>query len=45
VALPEAEGYTQIMVVVDHFSKMAHFIALQETATAKDVVQAFLKEV
>jgi hypothetical protein len=45
VALPELEGHTQIMVVVDYFSKMAHFIALTEAATAKDVAQAILKEV
>jgi hypothetical protein len=37
VALPESEGHTQIMVVVDRFSKMAHLIALNKTATAKDV--------
>jgi hypothetical protein len=29
------------MVVVDRFSKMAHFIALKETATAKDAANAF----
>jgi hypothetical protein len=45
VALLELEGHTQIMVVVDRFSKMAHFIALTEKATAKDAAQAFLKEV
>jgi hypothetical protein len=45
VALPESEGHTQIMVVVDRFSKMAHFIALAKTATARDIAQAFLKEV
>jgi glycosylphosphatidylinositol phospholipase D len=33
------------MVVVDRFSKMTHFIALAETATAKDTAKAFLKEV
>jgi hypothetical protein len=33
------------MVVVDRFSKMSHFIALPETATAKDIAQAYLKEV
>jgi hypothetical protein len=36
VALPESEGYTYIMVVVNRFSKMAQFIALPKTATAKD---------
>ena len=33
------------MVVVDRFTKMAHFIGLQENATAKDVANAFLREV
>jgi hypothetical protein len=31
------------MVVVDRFSKMAHFITLTETATAKDAAKRFLK--
>jgi len=33
------------MVVVDGFTKMAHFVGLQENATAKEVVEAFLMEV
>jgi transposase InsO family protein len=33
------------MVVVDHFLKMAHFIALMETATTRNTVQTFLREV
>jgi hypothetical protein len=45
VTLPESEYHTQIMGVVDHFSKMAHFIDLVEAATAKDAAQAFLREV
>ena len=43
--LPESQGHTQIMVVVDRFTKMAHFIGLQENAMAKDVANAFLREV
>jgi len=43
--LPESQGQTQIMVVVDHFTKMAHFIGLGTNATAKDVADTFLKEV
>ena len=43
--LPESAGYTQIMVVVDRFMKMAHFIGLEEKATAQDVADVFLKEV
>ena len=33
------------MVVVDCFTKMAHFIGLEEKATARDVAESFLKEV
>ena len=32
------------MVVVDRFTKMAHFIVLETNATARDVVDTFLKE-
>jgi len=43
--LPESQGKTQIMVVVDRFTKMAHFIGLHENATAKDVADTLLREV
>ena len=33
------------MVVVDQFTKMAHFIVLSENATAKDVADTFLREI
>ena len=33
------------MVLVDRFTKMVRFIGLQENATAKEVAEAFLKEV
>jgi len=33
------------MVVVDRFTKMAHFIGLPTNATAKDVANIFLREV
>jgi len=42
--LPESQGQTQIMVVVDRFTTMAHFIGLVTNATAKDVADTFLKE-
>ena len=44
-ALPESEVYTQIMVTIDRFSKMAHFIPLHEKATARDCATAFLHNV
>jgi len=43
--LLESQGKTQIMVVVDRFTKMAHFIGLHKNATAKDVADTFLREV
>jgi len=43
--LPEWQGKTQIMVVVDRFTKRAHFIGLHDNATAKDVADTFLLEV
>ena len=45
VALPESEGKTQIMVVVDHFTKMAHFVASNMEATATDVANKFVSEI
>ena len=43
--LPESQVKTQILVVVDRFTKMAHFISLETNATARDVADTFLKEV
>ena len=45
VALPESEGMNQIMVVVDRFTKMGHFITLRGESTAKDCADAFIKNV
>jgi len=43
--LPESQGYTQIIVLVDRFTKMADFIGLLTNATRKDVANIFLREV
>jgi len=43
--LRKSAGYKRIMVVVDLFTKMAHFIRLQENVTTQEVAEAFLKEV
>ncbi|CCO34604.1 Retrotransposable element Tf2 155 kDa protein type 1 [Rhizoctonia solani AG-1 IB] len=45
VKLPKCRGNDSILVVVDHFSKMVHFIPCKETATAEDVAQLFLEHV
>ncbi|CCO34988.1 Retrotransposable element Tf2 155 kDa protein type 3 [Rhizoctonia solani AG-1 IB] len=45
VKLPKCKGNDSILVVVDRFSKMVHFIPCKETATAEDVAQLFLEHV
>ncbi|CCO37111.1 Retrotransposable element Tf2 155 kDa protein type 3 [Rhizoctonia solani AG-1 IB] len=45
VKLPKCRGNDSILVVVDCFSKMVHFIPCKETATAEDVAQLFLEHV
>lgn len=44
-ALPQVSGKTVVLVVVDHFSKYAHFIALSHPYTARSVAQAFFKDI
>ncbi|KAB5587482.1 Retrotransposable element Tf2 [Ceratobasidium theobromae] len=45
VKLPKSSGFDSILVVVDRFSKMAHFIPCKEASTAEDVAELFLKHV
>jgi len=39
--LPLAQGYDTILVVYDHFSKMAHFIATMEKTSAEGLAKLF----
>jgi hypothetical protein len=41
VSLPHSKGFDAIMVVVDRFSKMAHFIRTKDEATAQERERLF----
>jgi hypothetical protein len=43
--LPPSKGFDAIMVVVDRFSKMAHFIPTKESATAQETGRLFFTHV
>ena len=45
VDLPDSNGYTQIWVIVDRFTNMAHLIPLPTKVSAKDIAKIFLKEI
>ncbi len=43
--LPISDGFTDILVVVDRFTKMAHFVACDNSLTAEKLAGIMLKEV
>lgn len=45
VKLPVLSGFDSIMVVVDHYSKGAHFVPAKESWSASRLADAFVKEV
>src|SRR5437588_7178951 len=45
VGLPESGGQTEIWVIVDRFSKMAHFMPLSTDTPIKEIANIFLREV
>jgi hypothetical protein len=44
-ALPKCEGYSMILVVVDRFTKYAHFLPLKHPYTATSVAQLFFSNI
>ncbi|KAB5595388.1 Transposon Tf2-7 polyprotein [Ceratobasidium theobromae] len=45
VKLPKSMGYDSILVVIDRFSKMGHFLPCNESMSAEMLAEIFLKEV
>jgi hypothetical protein len=45
VSLPPSRGFDAIMVVVDHFSKMAHFIPTKDEAMAQETRRLFFSHI
>ena len=45
IELPESNRYTQIWVIVDRFTKIAHLVPLPTNISAKDLAKIFIKEV
>jgi hypothetical protein len=43
--LPVFQGFTVIMVVVDHLSKYTHFIPLKHPYTTSSVAKAFIDHI
>jgi len=45
VGLPKSDGYIKIWVIVDRFSKMAHFIPVRTEEHIKELALTFVKEI
>jgi hypothetical protein len=45
VSLPPSRGFDAIMVVVDRFNKMAHFIPTKDSASAQETGRLFFTHV
>src|SRR5689334_15658012 len=45
VKLPKCRGYDSILVIVNRYTKMAHFIPCKESTNAEELTEIFLKEI
>ena len=45
VKLPISQGFDSIFVVIDHFTKMAHFLPCKKSITAKETAVMFIKNI
>jgi hypothetical protein len=40
--LPESNGFTSVLIVVDHLTRMVHFLPCIETVTVEEIAALFL---
>ena len=45
VGLPKSQGFDSILVVVDRFTKQAHFIPCHETLTAEGAAELYIRDI
>jgi len=43
--LPEFEGFNAILVIIDRFTKIQHYMAAKTTWTVKDVANVYITEI
>jgi hypothetical protein len=43
--LPELSGFTRVWVIINRFTKMAHFISLKTKATIEVLTYRYIQEV
>jgi hypothetical protein len=43
--LPESNGFNSVLIVVDHLTRMAHFLPCTESITAEETATLFLQAV
>jgi hypothetical protein len=43
--LPESNGFKNVLIVVDHLTRIAHFLPCTKTATAEETATLFLQGV
>ena len=45
VELPEAEGFNALLVVIDRFTKVEHYLPAKTMCTAADVANVYTHEI
>ena len=43
--LPESEGFNAILVVIDRFTKVQHYIPAKTTWTVEDIANSYINDI